>query len=94
MRVSDIMSAVAQVAPAYPVLTIDLFGSFPDGENTTESDVDLLVHFDERTATLFDLSGLKLDLEARLKTEVDVVAGPLRRDRFLKIEKMARIYVA
>lgn len=94
MKISDIRDAVAQIAPAYPVLSIDLFGSFAEGKGTAGSDVDLLVYFDEKVATLFDLSGLKFDIQEKLNTKVDVVAGPLKENSYLTIDKKVRIYEA
>lgn len=92
MKISDIRDAVAQIAPAYPVLRIDLFGSFAEGKGTEDSDVDLLVYFDEKVASLFDLSGLKFDIQEKLNTKVDVVAGPLKENSYLTIDKKVRIY--
>lgn len=94
MTISDIRDAVMQVAPAYPVLSVELFGSYATGENTEKSDVDLLVYFDEKIASLFDLSGLKLDMEDKLLTKVDVVAGPLRDNSFLILNKKVKLYEA
>jgi predicted nucleotidyltransferase len=94
MNVTDIRNTVAQVAPSYPVLSIDLFGSFARGDNSENSDVDLLVYFDESVASLFDLSGLKYDIQAKLNTRVDVVAGPLKKDSYLVIDRKVRIYEA
>jgi len=94
VTITDIKDAVVQVAPAYPVLSIDLFGSFANGKNTEESDVDLLVYFDEKVASLFDMSGLKLDIQEKLNTKVDVVAGPLKENSYLTIDKKVRIYGA
>jgi predicted nucleotidyltransferase len=94
MTITDIKNAVAQVAPAYPVLSIDLFGSFANGESKEDSDVDLLVYFDEKVASLFDMSGLKFDIQEKLNTKVDVVAGPLKKNSYLTIDKKVRIYGA
>ena len=94
MTIADIKNVVVQVAPLYPVLSIDLFGSFANGESTENSDVDLLVYFDEKVASLFDMSGLKLDIQDKLNTKVDVVAGPLKENSYLTINKKVRIYGA
>jgi predicted nucleotidyltransferase len=94
VTITDIKNAVIQVAPSYPVLFIDLFGSFAKGENRADSDVDLLVYFDEKVASLFDMSGLKLDIQEKLNTKVDVVAGPLKENSYLTIDKKVRIYEA
>ena len=94
MTITDIRDAVVQIAPAYPVFSIDLFGSFANGENMEESDVDLLVYFDEKVASLFDMSGLKLDIQEKLNAKVDVVAGPLKENGYLTIDKKVRLYEA
>jgi len=94
VTIVDIKNVVVQVAPLYPVLSIDLFGSFVNGESTENSDVDLLVYFDEKVASLFDMSGLKLDIQDKLNTKVDVVAGPLKENSYLTIDKKVRIYGA
>jgi uncharacterized protein len=60
-------------------------GSVARADNHEDSDVDLLVEF-EAGKTLFDLIGLKLDLETLLGVKVDVVTpNSLRyiRDRVL-----------
>ncbi|OPX80541.1 MAG: Nucleotidyltransferase domain protein [Methanosaeta sp. PtaB.Bin039] len=63
-----------------------LFGSIVRGEMTDESDVDLLVEFENR-ASLLDLSGLKIELEDALNRRVDVLTyrslHPLLKDRIL-----------
>lgn len=49
-----------------------LFGSYVRGDNTPKSDIDILVDL-PRGKTLFDLAGLKIDLEEKLRKKVDVV---------------------
>src|SRR5205809_1051216 len=64
---------------------VRVFGSIVRGENRSDSDLDLLVEF-APGRTLFDLVGLKLDLEDLLHVDVDVVTpNSLRyiRDRVL-----------
>lgn len=94
MNITDIKEVVGQVASAYPVLSIDLFGSYANEEATGDSDVDLLVYFDEKVASLFDVSGLKLDIQDKLKTKVYVVTGPLKENSYITIDKKVRIYEA
>ena len=49
-----------------------MFGSIVRGEATEQSDVDILVEFEDGK-TLLDLVGLKLDLEETLHKNVDIV---------------------
>lgn len=77
---------ILRVAAARGARNIRVFGSVARGENDDNSDVDFLVEL-EPGRTLFDLSGLLLDLEALLRTPVDVVTErglrPRIRDRVL-----------
>jgi len=38
------------------------------------------------------MSGLKVDIQEKLNTKVDVVAGPLKENSYLTIDKKVRIY--
>ena len=59
---------------------VRVFGSIVQGDNRPESDVDFLVDM-EPGRTLFDLSGLVLDLERLLGASVDVVTEAGLRSR-------------
>lgn len=56
----------------YTVRSLFIFGSYARDEQTPESDLDLLVDFDE-TPNLYELVGLGLDLEEALGMKVDIV---------------------
>ena len=73
---------------------VHVFGSAVQGDSTMESDLDLLVLFQE-DASLFDQVDLQRDLEALLGCKVDVLSmngllqdldgkGQFRRDMILK----------
>jgi predicted nucleotidyltransferase len=66
------MEQVRAVNARYPVHSARIFGSAARGDDRDGSDVDVLVEPTDAT-TLFDLAGLKLDLEALLDVRVDVV---------------------
>ncbi len=61
-----------EIKGTYHVKNIGLFGSFIKGEQRRTSDIDVLVDFDEG-ADFFDLVGLGLFLEDKIKKNVDVV---------------------
>jgi predicted nucleotidyltransferase len=79
----QILSLVRKLKPElqsrYPVKSLALFGSLVRDQQTSTSDVDLLVDLDE-SATLFDLVGLALFLEEELGCKVDVVLRRALRD--------------
>jgi predicted nucleotidyltransferase len=60
------------ISARYKAREIGLFGSFVRGEQNANSDIDVLVEFDDG-ADLFDLIGLTLYLEEILQRHVDVV---------------------
>lgn len=70
--VAQLRPKLLRVTQRYGVRNVRIFGSFARGEQRETSDVDLLVDLPEGM-TLFDLSGLKIDLEEAVKREVDVV---------------------
>ncbi len=58
----------------YGVRTLGLFGSYVRGEQRSDSDVDILVEFEEgRKVSLFDFVGLGHYLTGTLGIKVDVV---------------------
>ena len=54
------------------VIRSSLFGSYVRGENTDDSDIDMLVEV-PRGTTLFDIIELQLKLEKTLQKKVDLV---------------------
>lgn len=62
----------AEVRQRYKAEIKGLFGSYMRGEEKEESDIDVLVEFDEG-ANLLDFTGLSLFLEEKLNRHVDVV---------------------
>jgi len=53
--------------------SVAIFGSVARGDETPESDIDLLVEF-EPGASLLDLARIKLDIEDSIGRTVDVVS--------------------
>ena len=56
----------------YAVRSFSIFGSFARGEQTPESDLDVMVDFD-RMPNLYDLVGLRLDMQDALGIDVDLI---------------------
>ena len=68
----DIKKDVLPILQKADIKKAALFGSYVRGDNTRESDIDILVELPEN-ASLFELAGLKVDLEEKLQKKVDVV---------------------
>ncbi len=71
---------ILRIAANRGARNIRVFGSVARGESDARSDIDFLVDL-EPGRSLFDLSGLLLDLQAMLQTDVDVVTERGLRDR-------------
>ena len=72
------------LARRYKADNVRVFGSVARGEATPDSDIDLLVTFQDG-ASLYDMSGLWQDLAELLGRSVDVVSDhPKMRERFRK----------
>lgn len=65
----------------------DLFGSVVRGDDTKDSDIDILIKAPEEMS-LFDLAGLQTDLQEALGREIDLITynsiHPLLKDYILK----------
>ena len=72
MTTQQMTQQIAEYFRTQPVLKAWLFGSFARGEETPDSDVDILI-VPEKSVGLFKLSGMHLDLQELLKTRVDLV---------------------
>jgi uncharacterized protein len=84
MTLHDLRTArrqeILQLAAQRGARSVRVFGSVVRGGNDASSDVDFLVEM-EAGRTLFDVSGLVLDLERLLGTPVDVVTEKGLRPR-------------
>ena len=68
----DINNKIINYLSKYDPLKIGIFGSYARGEDTENSDIDILVDF-KKKITLFDLGEIKYDLTELLNREVDIV---------------------
>jgi uncharacterized protein len=68
----------------YGVVTLGIFGSYARGEGRNESDVDILVEFDDRSLSLFDFVGLQNELGDLIGSKVDLVEKPALKPRIGK----------
>lgn len=73
-------SAILDLASRHGAGNVRVFGSVARGEADKDSDVDLLVDL-EPGRSLFDLSGLLMDLRELLGLRVDVATPKCLKDR-------------
>ena len=86
-RIYDHRRAILQLAQKHGAHNVRLFGSAARGEDTDESDLDVLVEMEDGRS-LIDHVAFKQDLEDLLGRKVDVVTEaalhPRMRDRVLR----------
>jgi hypothetical protein len=73
--------AILEIARRYGAHDVRIFGSVARGDNTSDSDLDLIVRFD-KGRTLLDHGGLLMDLRDLLGMKVDVIDEEGMRPRF------------
>ena len=74
MTTQAMTQVIAEYFKTQPVLKAWLFGSFSRGEETPDSDVDILVVYDRtQRIGLLNIAGMVVDLEQKLKRPVDLV---------------------
>lgn len=80
-KIRELKSEIYRIAKKRNVNKIYIFGSCARKEETPESDVDLLVEFNN--STLFDHIRLEEEISALLNTPVDIVSiKTLKQDAF------------
>ena len=93
----DMMTRLQRFLATIPVTKAWVFGSYARGEETPESDLDLLVDYDKTAKlSLLDIVRIKLDLENKLGLEVDLIengylkpfaAASAEHDKYLVYER-------
>lgn len=71
-----------------------LFGSYANGSQNDESDVDLLVSFSSPVVSLFTLARVLEAMESRFDVPVDLVQDPLPADTLLEVDERVPLYEA
>lgn len=93
----ELMAKVQKYLSSIPVEKAWVFGSFARGEETTGSDLDLMVDYaKDVTLSLLDIVRFKLNLESLIGREVDLVKNGFlkpfavpsaERDKYLIYER-------
>jgi predicted nucleotidyltransferase len=85
-QIGMIRRKIIPILKEHDVKRAALFGSFARGDETSQSDIDLLIEF-RGSKSLFDLVALKQALEAKTHKNVDVLTyralHPSIRDHIL-----------
>jgi uncharacterized protein len=75
---AELRAMLPELRQRYPVAALGVFGSYARGDQTTRSDLDLLVDFDGPIG-IFAFLALEAELARRLRVPVDLVSRPALR---------------
>ena len=81
MSTQAMQKTIADYFKTQPVLKAWLFGSFARGDESSLSDVDILVQFDEGGVSLLKHAAMICELEKILNRPVDIVPEKMLRPR-------------
>ncbi len=89
----EVYDALVKLCQRHHIVYIGIFGSFANGKNSHDSDVDILVRFSENEKiTLFDLVDIEDELQSIFGRKVDLVTAnslsPYIRDKILNSVKV------
>jgi predicted nucleotidyltransferase len=70
---AEINTKILDILKPFQPIRVGVFGSYSRGEMKEDSDIDILYSF-QKKISLFDLVGLKLDLEDALNRKIDLVS--------------------
>lgn len=94
LSLQDIQRAVLSALDGYDVASVVLFGSYADGRQSEQSDVDLIVEFKAGAVSLLTISSLRQGIEDALGVSVDLIHGPIPEGSFLDIGRTVELYAA
>ena len=94
LSLKQIKDGISIVATEYPIQKAELFGSYANGSNRPDSDVDLLIEFTTPRVSLLIINSVKYRLEELLTVNVDVVHGPLSADSMIDVDRRISLYGA
>ena len=92
LTIDMIQKGVVEIAPLYDIKRAVLFGSYADGTQTEENDVDLLVEFFHPSVSLYKLAGAKLKLQDLIGRDVDLIHAPVPPNSFIEVNNEVLLY--
>ena len=82
--IEELRKIITPIAQAHGLRSVSLFGSYSKGTARRDSDVDLKIEKGS-AMSLFQLSGLRLDMEDALKLSVDLITNDSSACDFLDL---------
>jgi len=86
-----IVHVINKAANEFPLIKVDYFGSYANGEATENSDLDLLVEFIEPAVSILSIIRLKNYLEDEFEKTVDVIHAPIPDGAIIEIGRTVNV---
>jgi len=87
----NIVNAVKKATSEFPLIKAAYFGSYAEQLATEESDLDLLVEFEQPSVSILTIIRLKNFLEEQLSKPVDVIHAPIPETAIIEIGKQVNV---
>lgn len=87
----NIVDAVKKAADEFRLTKAAYFGSYADNCATEDSDLDLLVEFEQPAISILIIIRLKRYLEEKLGKHVDVIHAPIPKGAIIEIGKQVDV---
>ena len=87
----NIVEAVKKAAIEFPLIKAAYFGSYAEQRATEDSDLDLLVEFEQSSVSILTIISLKHFLEEQLLKPVDVIHVPIPETSIIEIGKQVNV---
>ncbi|MDR0490289.1 MAG: nucleotidyltransferase domain-containing protein [Oscillospiraceae bacterium] len=87
----SIVAAVKKAADEFPLTKVAYFGSYAEKRATEDSDLDLLVEFEQPAVSVMTIIRLKRYLEEQLAKPVDVIHAPLPEGAIIEIGEQVSV---
>lgn len=72
MDIKNIKNKIIPILIKNGVKKASIFGSFARGDYNKKSDIDVLIEYKNDDKSLFDLIGLQMEIEKKVKKKVDL----------------------
>ena len=92
LTIEEIKAKIRPVAEEFGLKRVSIFGSYANGTQTEESDVDFIIEFKKERPTYFDIFDVKDGFANATQKKVDVIRPNGLEKSYLKIKKEVNIY--
>jgi len=87
----NIVNAVKKAASEFSLIKAAYFGSYAEQNATEESDLDLLIEFEQSSVSILKIISLKHFLEDQLSKSVDIIHAPIPETAIIEIGKQVNV---